>query len=211
MRRFAAGVGGGSRRRAAARDDRGAALLEFALVGAPLLFILFAIIEIGLIFAGNVNLDNAVLSVARQVRLGAMVLPGMAATTSSGTQTDLADFKKKVCQNMVMVTNATCLSQLQVDVRVLSSFGSSPPNPISGTNFSSSSFCFYSGVPGNIVSIRAYLLWPVATPVLLPTLTNITSISGSSGSSTGSFFVLMADEAFVNEPNSAGTNTNAGC
>ncbi len=193
------------------RRDRGAAIIEFALASVPLLFILFAIIEIGMIFAGNVNLDNALLSVARQVRLGTIVLPGIAATSSTSTQTDLADFKSKICQNVVLMLNSTCVAQLQVDVRVLSSFGSSPPNPISGTTFNASGFCFYSGLPGNTVSIRAYLLWPVATPVLLPALTKITAIVSSSGSSTGSYFVLMADEAFVNEPNSVATNTSSGC
>ena len=187
-------------------------MLEFALVALPLFFIIFATIEIGLIFAGNINLANAVLSIARQVRVGSIVLPGAATTTSSGTKMDLADFKTAICNNMVLITSTSCLAQLQVDVRVLSSFGdTSPPNPISGKTFSSAGFCFYSGNPGNIVSIRTYLLWPVVTPALLPSLSNVTSISSSGSTTTGSYFVLMSDEAFVNEPNSAVTNSGSGC
>ncbi len=198
-------------RRKLARSDRGATILEFALTALPLMFLIFGTIELGLIFAANIDLSNAVLSVTRQVRLGSIILPGMAATSSSGSQMSLADFKAAICSRFSLLTNALCLSQLQVDVRVLSNFAAAPPNPISGSNFSTAGFCFYSGTPGAIVSLRTYLLWPVTTPVLLAPLSSVTSVTASSGSSSGNFFVLKSHEAFVNEPNSAISNTGNGC
>lgn len=198
-------------RKAFARGDRGATLLEFAIVAMPLFFLLFAITELGLILATNINLSNSVLSLARQVRLGSVVLPGATVNSSTSTQMDLADFKTNVCANIAFMTAANCQSSLQVDVRVMTSFGAAAPNPISGSTFSTNAFCFYSGTPGSIVSIRTYLLWPVATPILLSALSQIQNVSTASGTSSGSYFVLIADEAFVNEPNGTATNTGNGC
>lgn len=198
-------------RRGLAGSDRGATILEFALVALPLCMLIFGTIELGLIFTANIDLSNAVLSVTRQVRLGSIVLPGMAVTSSSGNQMSLSDFKAAICNRVSLLTNALCLSQLQVDVRVLSSFAAAPPDPVSGTNFSTANFCFYSGTQNSIVSLRTYLLWPVTTPLILNPLVSVKTVTASSGNSSGNFFLLKADEAFVNEPNNAAINTSNGC
>ncbi|MDP9096873.1 MAG: pilus assembly protein [Pseudomonadota bacterium] len=187
-------------------------MIEFALVSLPFIFLLFAIIELGLIFFANMALANATLSLARQIRVGKLTAPGKAATTSAGIAMDLADFKKAICNNMKLVPTATCLNQLQIDMHVEASLqNQTTASTGSGSNFNTSSFCFYSGSPGDIVVLRAYYLWDIQTPGLLAPLAPIKTMTTSSGNTTGSFFPLISSEVFRNEPNSATTNNGSGC
>lgn len=48
-----------------ARDDRGAAAVEFALVLIPLLLVIGGIVNFGVAFANQISLDNAVRQAAR--------------------------------------------------------------------------------------------------------------------------------------------------
>lgn len=192
--------------------QRGAAMLEFALCAAPFFFLLFATLELGLLFVTNLCLTNATLNLARQVRVGEIVLPGSSVTKTSGTQMSLSAFKTAICNNIPILPNATCAGEVQVDVRTLSSFSTqTAPNPISSKNFSTAGFCFYSGAPGDIVTMHVYLVWPIATPGLLGGFANATSSTTSSGTTTGTFAVLNSDEVFKNEPNASSTNTGNGC
>ena len=198
--------------RAVVRDRRGSTAVEFALVATPFFFLIFAVIEIGLVFVANVCLANATLSISRQIRVGKITASGKAMTTSTGSQLNLTDFKKAICSNIPLVPNPTCLSQLQVDLRTSSKFGGqSSPNTGTSTAFNSTSFCFYSGSPGDIVFLRAYFLWDISTPVLLSPLGQVKSMTTPSGSSTGNFYVLNSSEVFRNEPNSSATNNSSGC
>lgn len=196
--------------RALRRRD-GAAAVEFAIVATPFIFLLFAIIEIGLIFVTNINLNNATLLLARQIRTGGIIAPGSSATSSSGISLDLADFKTAICNNLPMVPSATCTTQLQVDIRTQSAFGTASPSPFTGKNFSNSSLCYFSGAGGSIVEFHAYYLWPVATPILLSALVNATSYNSGSTSTSGNFYVLQSAEAFKIEPNSSGATATSGC
>lgn len=192
--------------------QRGAAMLEFAIVATPFFFLLFGVIELGLLFVTNLCLSNGTLQLARQVRVGQIVLPGSSVTNPKGTQMSLSAFKAAICNGVPVLSAAICLSQLQVDVRTQSSFSSqAAPNPLSGQSFSSAGFCFYSGAPGNIVTMRVYLVWPIATPGILSGFANATSATTSGGTSSGSYVVLTSNEVFKNEPNASSTNTGNGC
>ncbi len=90
-------------------DKRGTAMVEFALVAMPFLFLLAAITEMGLIFIGNFCLSNATLVLAREIRVGQIAAAGLGATSSSGTLTDLSDFKTAICKRMTIVPTSTCL------------------------------------------------------------------------------------------------------
>jgi Flp pilus assembly protein TadG len=195
-----------------ADDQRGATALEFSLVAVPLFFLLFGILELGLIFVLSLNLSNAAASLGRQLRVGQVIAPGSTVASSSGTRLDLSDFKTAICNKIGLVPTATCMSQLQVDVRTLSSFqNQSPPNPISGGTFSTSSLCYYSGQASSVVEFRAYYLWPIVTPVLLSGLVNVSNVVTGSGTSSGSWFAVSATEVFKNEPSSSITNTSNSC
>jgi Flp pilus assembly protein TadG len=52
------------------RDARGGAAVEFALVAAPFLALLFAIIETAMVFYAGATMEAAVQDAARQVRIG---------------------------------------------------------------------------------------------------------------------------------------------
>lgn len=197
---------------AALQERRGAAIVEFALTVGPFLFLIFAIIELGLVFVANICLSNATLTLARKIRVGAIVAPGQAATSSSGIQMDLSDFKNAVCSQVLIVPTAMCLSQIQIDVRTQASFQNQvSPNPLAAGIFNTSGFCFYSGTPGSIVQMRAYYLWPVLTPFLLSPLVNATTLTTPKATSTGTYFVLTSSEVFKTEPNATATNTGSGC
>jgi Flp pilus assembly protein TadG len=186
--------------------------VEFALVALPLFFLLFAIIELGIILVLSLNLSNAAGALGRQLRVGEVIAPGASVTSSSGTQLDLSDFKTAICSRIKLVPNATCMSQLQVDVRTLSSFqNQSPPNPVSGQTFSTGPLCYYSGGAGSVVEFRAYYLWPVITPVLLSGLVNVNKQVTASGNSSGSWFMISATEVFKNEPSGSIVNTSNSC
>jgi len=195
-----------------ANNRRGATAIEFCLVALPLLFLIVAILEIGLIFVMSFNLSNAAGAVGRELRVGEIIAPGASVTSSTGVQLDLSDFKTAICDRIQMVPKAICLSQLQVDVRTLSSFqNQSPPNPLSGGTFNTTGLCYYSGGAGSVVEFRAYYLWPIVTPLLLNGVVNVTSMQTSSGSNSGSWFALTATEVFKNEPSSSITNTSNTC
>lgn len=193
------------------RQQDGSVATEFALVAAPLIFLLFAIIELGLMFVTNINLSNATLQVARQVRTGGIVAAGSSVATSSGVLLTLADFKQAICNGLSMVPKTTCTSQLQIDIRTQSSFGQASANPMTGSTFNNASLCYYSGSGGSIVELRIYYLWPIATPVLLSALVNTSTYRSGSTTTTGSYRVLQSAEAFKIEPNSSGSNPGSGC
>jgi len=193
------------------RRRDGAAAIEFAIVASPFIFILFAIVELGIIFVTNINLSNATLLLARQIRTGGIIAPGSSATSSSGVTLSLADFKQAICNKLPMVPAATCTTQLQVDIRTQAAFGAASPNPSTGSNFNNASFCYFSGAGGSIVEFHAYYLWPVATPILLSALVNAKTYTAGGNTTSGSYYVLQSAEAFKIEPNSSGGNSGAGC
>src|ERR1700684_3169198 len=108
-------------------DGAGATAVEFALLAIPFFMLLFGILELGLVFLLSVNLANATANEARQIRVGSLEAAGVSTTTSSGNQLDVSAFKTAVCNQIAVVPAATCIAQLQVDVRTLSSFGQAEP------------------------------------------------------------------------------------
>lgn len=194
------------------RNRRGAVALEFAIVAAPFLFMLFAIIESGMVFVANIDLSNATMALARQIRTGAVVAAGASASTK-GVVLSLTDFKTAICSKMALVSNSTCINQLQVDLRSPSSFGGgqNASSPLSNGNFNTASLCYYSGSAGSVVEFRAFYLWPIATPMLFSALVNASSYTVNGQTTTGNYRVLLSAEAFRVEQNAAGSNGGNGC
>jgi len=191
---------------------RGATAVEFAVVGAPFLFLLWCVLELALVFIVGVNLSNATAGEARQIRVGSVKASGVSVTTSSGIQIDLADMKTAICNQIVLVPVATCVNQLQIDVRTMSNFtGSAPTSPISGSTFNASNLCYYSGGPGDIVEMRAYYLWTLDNPLLLSSMANITTMTTGNGSSTGDWVVISDTEVMKTEAVPGLSNTGSGC
>jgi Flp pilus assembly protein TadG len=163
----------------AARND-GAAALEFGLVAAPFLALLFGIMETGLVFFAGQTLESSAAQASR------LVLTGQA--QSQGF--DQAAFQNAVCANLSAMINC---ANLMVDVRTYSNFSSAnTAAPIDQNGNLQKNFTFQPGSPGSIVVVRLMYEWPVYGSLLgfNKSLTNL-----SDGSD-----LLMATVAFRNEP-----------
>lgn len=156
-----------------ARD--GATSVEFAIVALPFLTLVFAIIELGLVFFVSVTLENAVIDTGRKIRTGEL-------QTSGGTA---ATFKTAVCEEMTWVGTA-CSSALTLDVRTFAGFTAS--NTAVAANQPQTP-CWDPGGPGSVVMVRAYYAWPLITPLLE------TGLRSSNGKR-----IVTAVAAFANEP-----------
>src|SRR5262245_34622410 len=94
-------------------EQAGAAAVEFAMVAAPFLAMLFAIIETGLVFFASQTLETAAADSAR------LVMTGQAQTASF----DQAKFKEAVCSKIAGLFNCSGIS---VDVQNYPAFSNVP-------------------------------------------------------------------------------------
>ncbi len=195
------------RRRSLVRDSRGAAAIEFAMIALPLFIMIGGIMEMALVFLISVSVEDAASAMARQIRIGAYVAPGEASAPS------LTAFKASLCADIKLVPAASCIQQIQVDVRPLNAltFTTTAPSPISGGVFNSTGLCFYSGSGGTPVIMRVYYLWPLLTPFLLNGLENVSSYTSSTGAASGRWAAVSATEVFVNEQSGVSNTTGTSC
>jgi Flp pilus assembly protein TadG len=158
------------------RQQDGAAAVEFGLVAAPFLALLFAIMETALIFFAGQTLETAVADSARLIMTGQAQSQGLTQAT----------FKNAVCAKIYGLFD--CANGLYVDVRTYTSFSgaSAPPSPLDANgNFVPTQF--NPGGPSDIVVVRLFYQWPVYVSLL--------DKMGSSGKR-----LLVATAAFRNEP-----------
>jgi len=156
----------------------GSAAVEFGLVALPFIMMIFAILEIALIFLTDTVLENAVVDTGRQIRTGEAAGAGLTAD----------QFKARICARMSAFAN-NCSSRLTVDVRVLPRFRDPPPDPLSGGGFNTAGLTYLPGQPGSIVIVRAWYKQPIFTPFM-----------NQGAPRAGSDGVLTATMAFRNEP-----------
>ncbi len=161
-------------------ERRGSAVVQFAFV-APLFFcMLFAIIEVALIFFANQYLETATQDSAR------LILTGQA-QTNSYTQ---AQFKTDFCNRIVALFD--CANGIYIDVKSYSSFsGITISNPIDASkNFDSSGLTYNPGNAGDIVVVRVFYQWPLF----------VTGLGFNPSNIAGNKLLLTATAAFRNEP-----------
>lgn len=158
-----------------ARAREGATTVEFAFVALPFLTLVFAIVELGLVFFVSVTLENAVIDTGRKIRTGEL-------QTAGGTA---ATFKTAVCTEMAWI-GAACSDALSLDVRTFAGFSAS--NTAVAANQPQTP-CWDPGGPGSVVMVRAYYAWPLITPLLE------TGLKSSNGKR-----IVTAVAAFANEP-----------
>jgi len=147
------------------RNRKAAAAVEFALIAAPLVFMLCACVELGMVFLVSVTLDNATQAAARGIRTG----------TTTSSNTSVAQLRATICNNMGWLA-ASCPNSLSVDVQTYSSFASVPlTDPVIGGALQTGSLNYNIGAGSQIQEVRAYYDWPLFTPLLsggLSTLSN---------------------------------------
>jgi Flp pilus assembly protein TadG len=164
-------------RRLVRRED-GAAAVEFAMVAAPFLAMVFAIIETAMVFFAGQALETAGADSAR------LIMTGQAQTAGF----DQAKFKQAVCGKIYGLFN--CAGGLQVDVKSYSSFANVPTaKPITNGNLDNN-FGYQPGCPGDIVVVKLMYQWPVYVSLLG---LNLSDLSGGKR-------LLMSTVAFRNEP-----------
>lgn len=168
-------------RRLRRQAREGATVVEFALVVFPFLFLLFAILELGLIVTVNLVLENAVLDASRLVRTG----------QAAGQKMTAEQFKTALCNSMGPF-QADCSSRTKIDVRDIPQFRTSPPpDPMSGgATFDDTKLEYLPGQPGSLMLVRVWYSQPIVTPFLGQVFSRLDDGQA----------IMMATAAFRNEP-----------
>jgi Flp pilus assembly protein TadG len=164
-----------------AQGKDGAAAVEFAIVAAPFLALMFAIMETSLVFFASQTLETAVADSARLIMTGQAQAPAFGGADK---------FKDAVCAKIAGLFN--CQSGLYVDVKTYSKFSdvdNSTPVDSNG-QLKTGSFGYTPGGPGDIVVVKLMYQWPVYASLLGFNLGNM----------AGSKRLIMATAAFRNEP-----------
>jgi Flp pilus assembly protein TadG len=159
-------------------NRKGSAAIEFAILALPFMVLIFAIVEIALMFFIDSGLDAALHKTVRQVRVG----------TAKNASWSLATFKSTLCGQLSY--SFSCSSSLLVRAVVVTDMSSvTKTNPIVNGQLSVSEN-FNIGGSGDYVLIQAFLPYD---PVL-----KLYAFAG--GRLTDGRYVLGAAELFKNEP-----------
>jgi len=162
------------------RQEDGAAAIEFGIVAAPFLALVFAIMETALVFFAGQTLETAAADSAQLIMTGQAQNAGF----------DQAKFKDAVCARIYALFD--CNSGLYVDVKRYNAFDTiNTAKPIDENgNLKTGDFGYQPGGPGDIVVVRLLYQWPVYVSLLGLNLSDM-----SSGKR-----LLMSTVAFRNEP-----------
>ena len=165
------------------RANDGSAIIEFAFIAPIFFLLLFAILEIGVIFFAQSTLQHATDNLGRMIRTGQV--QGAALTQSA--------VRQLVCNDIAGLI--PCDTNLYVDVESFSGFGGvifSPPVDPNGNIIPLNNF--QTGTACSVVLVRTFYAWTVFTPLLTPFLVNV----------AGNNHLLYASAAFRNEPFTTG-------
>ena len=161
-----------------ARKEDGSAAVEFGMVAAPFLLLVFAIMETAIVFFAGQTLETAVADSSRLIMTGQAQQQGF----------NQSAFKDAVCAKIYGLFD--CANGVHVDVKTYPAFASinlTPPLDSSG-NFQNNQ-TYQPGCPGDIVVVRLFYQWPIYVSLLQ-------NMSGNKR-------LLIATAAFRNEPYSS--------
>lgn len=162
------------------RDERGVTAIEFGVIALPFFALIFAIIEVGMVFFAAQTMETAVEMAARLVRTG----------EAHQREMTKDDFLGEICG--VLEGLFDCRNGLRLDVRTYPAFGSidlSVPFDAQG-NLDTKDFTYDMGKGGDIVVVRAFYEWPVLINLMGLDLANMPAGTRLLGTTT----------AFRNEP-----------
>lgn len=163
------------------RDRSGSSAVEFALLAFPLILLLLAVLEVGVVYFANFALEGATAQGARLIRTGQAQTQKFSAT----------QFKTEVCKHL---TAPIQCSALKLDVRHFSSFGganSDLTNPLDGSGKLKTNFSYDPGTGGDVVVVRAFYEWDLTAK--LPKDIALSNMENGNR-------LLVATVAFRNEP-----------
>lgn len=174
------------RRRGFARDERGATLVEFALLALPFFSIVGAILETSVVFLSGQVLESGVQDVSRLIRTG----------QAQGTIVTADDFKSRVCGRLYGLF-PNCADALHVEVQTVTDFSSasiSAPVDWSCDEDDCEDWTrgdsYTAGAGSSIMMVQVYYKWPVIMSLGDMTLANL----------RGNKRLLGASTIFRNEP-----------
>ncbi len=163
------------------RSRRGATAVEFAMLALPLITLIFASLQVAIIYFFDQALQSGTQKAARQLLTGSAQTAGM---------TQFA-FKNAVCANLP--TQFDCNTNLMVDVESSSSFtgaNTSALTYVKPTGPSNTPGNYSPGNPGDIVIMRVMYDWPVLGGPLAVGLANMADGG----------HLMVATAVFKNEP-----------
>jgi len=170
-----------NRRAAFVTDSRGATAVEFALVAAPFLALVVALIQTFLVFFAQELLESVVQKSSRLILTGQV----------QSQQMKQDAFKQAVCNQIVILFNC---NGLMVDVQVATAWSSAntstPTLTFKADGTVANSWQFNAGSIGDIVVVKVMYQWPV---FLGPLGFNLANLSNGNR-------LIMASAAFQNEP-----------
>ena len=154
------------------RANSGSTAIEFAMVIGPFLGLLFAIIEVALVYFAEFSLDSGVHKAARMIRLG------NAQRSNYGAN----QFKQVICADIPAFMG--CESNVMVDVRSFNTFAEAAanmPNPLSPAGTINPNFAqFTMGGPAQVVVVSLFYDWH-----LFATLPGLGDFTGKLGMGLG--------------------------
>jgi Flp pilus assembly protein TadG len=161
-----------------ARAKRAATAVEFAIVAAPFVALLMAILQIGVVFIAQQVLQTATNQAARLIMTGQAQVGNMTA----------AQFQQQVCTD---ATSMFACSGIYVNVQKFATFGGvSMTNPVTNGVFSNANLQYTPGGSGDIVVAQVFYQWPL---VLGPLGFNLSNLKNNQ-------LLLVGTAAFRNEP-----------
>jgi pilus assembly protein Flp/PilA len=165
------------------RRQEGATAVEFALIAVPFFMLMFAIIEVTMLFWTAQAMEAAVANASR------VLLTGQALTKYPNSATALASFKNDICARVTVLIN--CQDNVQVDVRSYASFATAnAAATVSGGNLDTSAFAYQQPGPQQIYLVRAVMAYPLYVPIWSQGLANL----------NGNKRAIVATTAFRTEP-----------
>lgn len=166
---------------ALARDERGAATIEFVVIFPAIMFFVLAYIEVGVIETRSVMLKRGVDIATREVRLGLMENP---------THDKL---KQKICDAAFLLTN--CTDWLMVELLPIKRDEPFPTHPATCIDRSSDMkpvVAFDPGKQGEIMLVRACMVMDPLFPG--------TGVGAGLEKDASGGYRLFTQTAFLNEP-----------
>jgi Flp pilus assembly protein TadG len=193
----------GARRRrplsALFRSKDGAAAIEFALLAIPYFIIVFAIIETFVAFAAEQLVGNAVDTMSRKLRTGAITVNHNPATDMDRTQ-----FRQAFCNEISILIQCSASevatpNKLWIDVRTFASFSlmatMAPGIPKTAAgDLNTASMAYAPGGASTPNMLRAYYKWSVITDLVRPYVTNMQPTDG-----TQSYYLIAQGSVFQTE------------
>jgi Flp pilus assembly protein TadG len=166
-------AGGATRSsRAFLGNDRGATAVEFALVAAPFLALLVAILQTALVFFASRVLDEVTEEASRYIMTGQAQNGGV---TQAGFKTYVCTSANTSALVSALFTCGNIMVNVQSYVDFASASTTSPTLTFNGSGNVSNTWSYNMGNPGDIVVVQVMYQWPVVLGPLSFSLANLSN------------------------------------